>query len=92
MKCIYPPIGIRNPTRRVSTLKPPAMVSKSRGATLAACAISPNMGIALELSEVYGGMVTGMIDAFWGTSVIASMLQWHRTVRYVSAPMVTSCS
>ena len=44
-------------------------------------------GIALELSEVYGGMVTGMIDTFWGTSAIASMLQWHHTARYVSAPM-----
>jgi TRAP-type C4-dicarboxylate transport system substrate-binding protein len=41
-------------------------------------------GIPLGIAEVYGGMQTGMIDTFWGTSVLAAALQWHRTAEYVS--------
>jgi TRAP-type transport system periplasmic protein len=41
-------------------------------------------GIPLDLAEVYGGMQTGMIDTFWGTAVLATALQWHRTANFVS--------
>ncbi len=42
-------------------------------------------GVPLGLAEVYGGMQTGMIDTFWGTSALATALQWHRTANFVSA-------
>lgn len=42
-------------------------------------------GVPLGIQEVYGAMETGMIDTFWGTAVLASALQWHRTGKYVSA-------
>ena len=42
-------------------------------------------GVPLGIAEVYSGMQTGMIDTFWGTAVIASALQWHRTAKYISA-------
>ena len=43
------------------------------------------VGVPLGIAEVYGGMQTGMIDTFWGTSALATALQWHRTANYVSA-------
>jgi TRAP-type C4-dicarboxylate transport system substrate-binding protein len=42
-------------------------------------------GVPLGIAEVYGGMQTGMIDTFWGTSALAAALQWHRTANFVSA-------
>lgn len=42
-------------------------------------------GVPLGIAEVYGGMQTGMIDTFWGTSALSTALQWHRTAQYVSA-------
>jgi len=44
-------------------------------------------GVPLGLNEVYGGMQTNMIDTFWGSSVLAGALQWHRTAKYVSPPL-----
>lgn len=44
-------------------------------------------GIPLGIAEVYGAMETGMIDTFWGTSLLAGALQWHRTAKYVSPPL-----
>lgn len=44
-------------------------------------------GVPLGIAEVYGAMETGMIDTFWGTSLLAGALQWHRTAKYVSPPL-----
>lgn len=43
-------------------------------------------GVPLEIAEVYGGLETGMIDTFWGTSLLTTLLQWQRSARYVSPP------
>jgi TRAP-type C4-dicarboxylate transport system substrate-binding protein len=43
-------------------------------------------GVPLEIAEVYGALETGMIDTFWGTSLLTTLLQWQRSAKYVSLP------
>lgn len=44
-------------------------------------------GIPLTIPEVYGAMETGMLDTYWGTAMIATMLQWHRSTLHMSSGM-----
>lgn len=44
-------------------------------------------GIPLDLSEVYGGLQTGMIDTVWISSVLSSVLRWASHTNYVSPPV-----
>lgn len=41
-------------------------------------------GIPLDVTEVYGGLQTNMIDTVWATSLLAMALQWHRSTHFVS--------
>lgn len=41
-------------------------------------------GIALDVTEVFGGLQTNMIDTVWATSLLAMALQWHRSTHFVS--------
>jgi TRAP-type C4-dicarboxylate transport system substrate-binding protein len=41
-------------------------------------------GIPLDVTEVYGGLQTNMIDTVWATSLLSMALQWHRSTHYVS--------
>ena len=45
-------------------------------------------GIPLDLSEVYGGLQTGMIDTVWISPVLASVFRWSSHTEYVSATAV----
>ncbi len=45
-------------------------------------------GVPLDLSEVYGGLQTGMIDTVWISPVLASILRWSSHTQYVSASPV----
>lgn len=44
-------------------------------------------GVPLDLSEVYGGLQTGMIDTVWISSVLSSVLRWASHTSYVSDPV-----
>jgi TRAP-type C4-dicarboxylate transport system substrate-binding protein len=44
-------------------------------------------GIPLDISEVYGGLQTGMIDTVWISSVLSSVLRWASHTNYVSPPV-----
>lgn len=44
-------------------------------------------GIPLDISEVYGGLQTGMIDTVWISSVLSSILRWASHTHYVSTPV-----
>jgi TRAP-type C4-dicarboxylate transport system substrate-binding protein len=41
-------------------------------------------GIPLDVTEVFGGLQTNMIDTVWATSLLAMALQWHRSTHFVS--------
>jgi TRAP-type C4-dicarboxylate transport system substrate-binding protein len=45
-------------------------------------------GIPLDLSEVYGGLQTGMVDTVWISPVLASAFRWSSHTEYVSATAV----
>lgn len=45
-------------------------------------------GIPLDISEVYGGLQTGMIDTVWISPVLASVFRWSSHTQYVSASAV----
>ncbi len=42
-------------------------------------------GVPLEIPEVYGGLLTGMVDAVFGSAVAAMATLWFTRTRYVSA-------
>ena len=44
-------------------------------------------GVPLDVSEVYGGLQTGMIDTVWISSVLAAILRWSSHTNYVSDPV-----
>jgi TRAP-type C4-dicarboxylate transport system substrate-binding protein len=44
-------------------------------------------GVPLELSEVFGGLQTGMIDVVWISSVLSSVLRWSSHTNFVSRPV-----
>jgi TRAP-type C4-dicarboxylate transport system substrate-binding protein len=44
-------------------------------------------GVPLDISEVYGGLQTGMIDTVWISSVLSSVLRWASHTHYVSTPV-----
>jgi len=41
-------------------------------------------GIPLDVTEVFGGLQTNMIDTVWATSLLSMALQWHRSTHFVS--------
>jgi TRAP-type transport system periplasmic protein len=45
-------------------------------------------GIPLDLSEVYGGLQTGMIDTVWISPVLASVFRWSSHTPYMSESAV----
>jgi len=46
-------------------------------------------GVPLELSEVYGGLQTGMIDTVWISPLLVAALRWSAHVQYMSATPAT---
>ena len=45
-------------------------------------------GIPLDLSEVYGGLMTNMIDVVWISPVLGAQLSWVSKTQYVSSTPV----
>lgn len=45
-------------------------------------------GVPLQLSEVYGGLQTDMIDTVWISSVLGMAFRWHTATKFVSAEPV----
>lgn len=41
-------------------------------------------GVPLDVTEVYGGLQTNMIDTVWATALLSMALQWHRSTHFVS--------
>jgi TRAP-type transport system periplasmic protein len=46
-------------------------------------------GVPLEISEVYGGLQTKMIDTVWISPVLVGALRWSAHVKYMSASPAT---
>ena len=46
-------------------------------------------GVPLEISEVYGGLQTKMIDTVWISPVLVGALRWSAHVQYMSASPAT---
>lgn len=44
-------------------------------------------GVPLDISEVYGGLQTGMVETVWISSVLSSVLRWASHTSYVSPPV-----
>jgi TRAP-type transport system periplasmic protein len=45
-------------------------------------------GVPLDISEVYGGLQTDMIDIVWISPILASVLRWSGHTHYMSATAV----